>query len=102
MPPRWTYDLFINGAWTPGHGSNVIDVINPATEELIGQVPEATPKDAVRAIQAARKAFDEGPWPWMKPRERAAVLVKMAEKLLDRLDCVQVAGHSQLDPIGPV
>jgi len=81
MPPRWRYDLFIDGAWTPGHGSSVIDVIDPATEELIGQVPEGTRKDALRAIQAARKAFDEGPWPWMKPRERAAVLVKMAESL---------------------
>jgi acyl-CoA reductase-like NAD-dependent aldehyde dehydrogenase len=48
---------------------------------VIGEVPEATPQDALRAIQAARKAFDEGPWPWMKPRERAAVLVRMAEAL---------------------
>jgi aldehyde dehydrogenase (NAD+) len=81
MPQHWTYDLFIGGAWTSGARTNVIDVIDPATEELIGQVPEATPKDAVNAIVAAREAFDEGPWPWMKPRERAAVLVKMAECL---------------------
>ncbi|MGH7821628.1 MAG: aldehyde dehydrogenase family protein, partial [Candidatus Binatia bacterium] len=81
MPRHWRYDLFIDGEWTPGEGSGVIDVIDPATEEGIGQVPEATPKDAIRAIQAARRAFDEGPWPWMKPRQRAAVLVKMAESL---------------------
>jgi aldehyde dehydrogenase (NAD+) len=81
MPRHWRYDLFINGTWTPGEASSVIEVIDPATEEVIGQVPEATQKDAVRAVQAARKAFDEGPWPWMKPRQRAAVLVQMAAAL---------------------
>ncbi len=81
MPRHWRYKLFIDGTWTSGEGSSVIDVIDPATEEPIGQVPEATRRDAVRAIEAARRAFDEGPWPWMKPRERAAVLVKMAESL---------------------
>jgi aldehyde dehydrogenase (NAD+) len=81
MPRHWQYDLFIDGKWTTGQASSAIEVIDPATEEVIGQVPEATRADAVRAIQAARKAFDEGPWPWMKPRERAAVLVKMAESL---------------------
>jgi acyl-CoA reductase-like NAD-dependent aldehyde dehydrogenase len=77
----WNCELFIDGKWTTGDGSNTLDVIDPATEELIGQVPEATPKDAVRAIEAARKAFDEGPWPWMKPRDRAAALVRMADAL---------------------
>ncbi len=81
MPRHWKYDLFIDGKWTTGEASSAIEVIDPATEEVIGQVAEATRADAVRAIQAARKAFDEGPWPWMKPRERAAVLVKMAESL---------------------
>jgi aldehyde dehydrogenase (NAD+) len=77
----WKFDLFIDGEWTSGEGSGVLDVIDPATEVSIGQVPEATVADARRAIGAARRAFDEGPWPWMKPRERAAVLVKMAEVL---------------------
>jgi acyl-CoA reductase-like NAD-dependent aldehyde dehydrogenase len=81
MNARWNFDLFIDGKWTPSDGSATLDVIDPATEESIGQVPEATTKDAVRAIEAARKAFDEGPWPWMKPRERAAALVRMAEVL---------------------
>ena len=38
----------------------------------------------MRAIEAARKAFDEGPWPWMKPAERAAKLIRMAEILESR------------------
>ena len=72
MTKSWNFDLYIDGTWTAGEAGGSIEVINPATEEVIGQVPDATPKDAVRAIEAARKAFDEGPWPWTKPAERAA------------------------------
>ncbi len=81
MGAPWNFDLFFGGEWTEGEGGGRIDVIDPATEESIGSVAEASTKDAARAIEAARKAFDEGPWPWMKPAERAAVLVRMAEIL---------------------
>ena len=81
MSAPWKFDLYVDGKWGSGEGSGVIDVIDPATEESIGQVPEATVGDARRAIEAARRAFDDGPWPWMKPRERAAILVRMAEVL---------------------
>jgi len=77
----WDFGLYIDGAWTAGEAGGSIDVINPADETVIGRVPEATVKDAVRAIEAARKAFDEGPWPYTKPAERAAALVRMAEYL---------------------
>jgi acyl-CoA reductase-like NAD-dependent aldehyde dehydrogenase len=80
----WNFDLFIGGEWTAGDASESIEVINPASEEVVGTVPEATPQDAVRAIEAARKAFDEGPWPWTKPSDRAAILVRMAEILESR------------------
>ena len=86
MAGPWNFDLYIDGKWTPGEATGSIEVINPATEEVIGNVPDATPKDAVRAIEAARKAFDEGPWPWTKPAERAAILVRMAEILESRSD----------------
>ena len=81
MAASWDFDLYIDGVWTSGEASGSIEVINPANEEVIGTVPEASPKDAVRAIEAARKAFDGGPWPFTKPAERAAVLVRMAEYL---------------------
>ena len=84
MSAPWNYDLYINGEWTEGEGGGKIDVIDPATEETIGSVAEASTKDAVRAIESARKAFDEGPWPWMKPAERAAALIRMAEILESR------------------
>ena len=81
MTDSWNFDLYIDGTWTSGESSGSIEVINPANEEVIGTVPEASPKDAVLAIEAARRAFDEGPWPYTKPAERAAALVRMAEYL---------------------
>src|SRR5271163_4516292 len=82
MSTRWSYDLFIDGKWDKGEaGGKPIEVINPATEEVVGVVPEATTKDAARAIEAARRAFDEGPWQWMRPAERARIVRKMGEIL---------------------
>ena len=81
MSAHWNFDLFIDGEWTGGDGASQIEVINPATEDVIGVVPDASTKDAHRAVLAARRAFDDGPWPWMKPGERAAKLVRMAEVL---------------------
>src|SRR5829696_1873166 len=81
-----TYRLFIDGEWQDSEGDGVITVTNPATEEVIGHVPEATQNDVLRAIAAARKAFDEGPWPRMSPRERSEVLVRMADIMDRRFD----------------
>ena len=75
----WNYELFIDGKWTSEGAERSIEVVDPATEDVIGSVPEATTKTAVHAIEAARRAFDEGPWPFMKPSERAAKLLTMAE-----------------------
>ena len=80
----WNYELFIDGKWTTEAADGSIEVLDPATEEVIGSVPQATTKTAVHAIEAARRAFDEGPWPWMKPSERAAALIRMAEILESR------------------
>jgi acyl-CoA reductase-like NAD-dependent aldehyde dehydrogenase len=85
----WNYDLFINGAWTRGKASQSITVIDPATEAAIGEVPEAGTDDARDAIVAARKAFDEGPWPYMKPSERGAVLERMVDILQSRHDALR-------------
>jgi aldehyde dehydrogenase (NAD+) len=73
--------LYIDGARTDGDAESTLDVRNPATEEVIASVPQATRGDVQRAISAARTAFDEGPWPRMHPRERAAVLLRMAEAM---------------------
>jgi aldehyde dehydrogenase (NAD+) len=74
------YDrFFIGGEWTAPAGTGTVDVVNPATEEPAGRVPEATEADMDRAVEAARRAFDQGPWPRMAATERAAVLTKVSQ-----------------------
>lgn len=81
-----TRGLFINGAWVEGSGDEVLEVVNPATEEIIAEVPQATPADIDAAVGAARQAFDEGPWPTMSPAERGRILAAMADELTRRRD----------------
>ena len=81
---RWTYELFIDGDWRPSEGGDELTIVDPATEDVIGHCPSATMADARRAIEAARRAFDQGPWPWMKPAERGRVLKRMANILDER------------------
>ncbi len=78
------YRLFIDGTWTDGESDSVVKVVNPATEAVIGTVVQATEKDVVRAIESARTAFDDGPWPRMSARERSATLLRMADVLESR------------------
>lgn len=79
MSDDLSYRLYIDGEWTDSEGTAHLDVVNPATEEVIGRVPQATRGDVVRAIEAARRAFDEGPWPRMSVRERSAAMIRLAE-----------------------
>ena len=75
MPDTPAHDrLFIGGDWVAPAGTGTIEVINPSTEEVAGTVPEGTEADVDAAVAAARRAFDEGPWPHMSPKERAEVL----------------------------
>ena len=76
-----SYQLYIDGSWTDGDGDSALTVLNPATEEAIATVPEGTVADTERAIAAARRAFDSGPWPWLSPRERAAAMLRFADAL---------------------
>jgi len=54
--------LFINGKWEESQTGNTIPIINPATEKVITNVSEGGEADINRAVKAARKAFEEGPW----------------------------------------
>ena len=59
------------------------DTVNPWTREKWAEVAEASPADADRAIAAARRAFDEGPWPRLGRHERAALIHRLAD-LMER------------------
>ncbi len=81
------YDkLFIGGKWVEPSTSDVIEVFSPATGEKVGQVPLAAEADVDAACAAARKAFDDGPWPTTPPAERAAVIGRAVKLLEDRAD----------------
>jgi acyl-CoA reductase-like NAD-dependent aldehyde dehydrogenase len=57
--------LFIDGKYVDAISGKTFDDVNPATGELIARVAEADYADVDLAVKAARKAFDEGPWPRM-------------------------------------
>ena len=81
------YDkLFIGGKWVEPSTADVIEVRSPATGEYVGKVPLAAAADVDAAVAAARKAFDEGPWPRMTPQERQAVISNAVKLIEDRDD----------------
>ena len=77
-------ELFIGGEWVAPAGSGRIEVISPVTEEVYGTVPDATEADVDRAVAAARRAFDSGPWPRMTPEERADAIARLSAALQAR------------------
>lgn len=76
--------LFIGGEFVAPAGTDRIDVVNPATEEILGSCPEGTTADVDRAVAAAREAFDHGPWPKMSPSERADAIARLSAALQAR------------------
>jgi aldehyde dehydrogenase (NAD+) len=71
--------LFINGEWVDAQSGETFPTYAPSTGEKIADVAKAGREDAQRAVEAARKAFDDGPWPRMSGKDRAAKLRKVAE-----------------------
>jgi aldehyde dehydrogenase (NAD+) len=82
--PRPSAQLYIDGQWVDGSSAAALEVINPATEEVIAQVPQASVADVDRAVAAARRAVDDGPWPRMSPRERSDALLRSMQAIQDR------------------
>jgi acyl-CoA reductase-like NAD-dependent aldehyde dehydrogenase len=78
--------FFIGGRWVEPSAAARFGVVSPATEQVVGHVPLAEAPDLDRAVAAARRAFDEGPWPRTPPGERAEVLRRAAWCLRDRTD----------------
>jgi betaine-aldehyde dehydrogenase len=74
-------DLYIGGTWTSAREKGTREIRCPADGSLVGVVDEAGGKDTVEAIAAARRAFDEGPWPGTPPNERGDLLLRVADLL---------------------
>ncbi len=73
--------MFINGDWSDAAEGATTPVVNPATEEVIEEVPRATEADVDRAVEAARKAFES--WSQTTPGERSMMLWKWAQAIED-------------------
>jgi acyl-CoA reductase-like NAD-dependent aldehyde dehydrogenase len=87
--------LFIDGQWTPAQSGKTFITINPATEEVIAQVAEGDAADVEAAVHAARRAFDEGPWPRIDARERGRMMLRLCDLIEEEID--ELAALEALD-----
>jgi betaine-aldehyde dehydrogenase len=71
--------FYIDGGWVEPATTSTLEVIDPFTEQRIATVPEGREADIDRAVDAARRAFDTGPWPRLSPAERAAAVSRLAD-----------------------
>lgn len=78
--------LLIDGERVPSVDGDTFQTYNPATREVFADVALAGVEDVNRAVAAARRAFDDGPWPHIKPVERGRMLHRVAEIIRERLD----------------
>jgi len=92
--------LFIGGRWCPPRDDGTIDIVAPASEEVIATVAAASAADIDIAVRAARNAFDNGPWPSMQGSERRDALLRLAS-LIER-DAELIGQLEALDVGKPV
>ena len=76
---------FINDRFADASGE-VFEIRDPSTNRIVTTVRSANVSDVDRAASAARRAFDEGPWPRMQPFERGKILLKIAQAIEERAD----------------
>jgi acyl-CoA reductase-like NAD-dependent aldehyde dehydrogenase len=79
--------LLINNEWRHASGGKTMEVVNPATEDVVAAVASAEKSDVDAAVNAARAAF-KGPWGKLSARERGRVISRLADRLMERADDV--------------
>ena len=89
------HKLLIDGEWVEADFGRRFDVKNPADEQVLATVAEGDKEDIDRAVAAARRAFESGPWPMMTPSQRGRLLWKLADLLEAHTD--EVAEIESLD-----
>ncbi len=89
---------YVGGRWVAAASGETYPVVNPANGTTIGAVPKGGVVDTEAAIDAARDAFDAGPWGRSTPGERAGYLLKLADLLdanADRLAVLEVSNQGK-------
>jgi len=92
--------ILIGDQWRDSVSGKTFATINPATEQTIAEVAEGDAADVDLAVQAARKAFDSGPWRKTDARDRGRMLNKLADLLEDNFD--ELAALETLDNGKPI
>src|SRR5271170_3368728 len=78
--------LFINGQWCDAASAKTFETPNPATGETLARVAEGDAEDIDRAVRAARRAFEQGPWGRMTPSERGRIIWRIGDLILEHAD----------------
>ena len=78
------YQMLIDGVWCDADDGQTFESFNPATGEAWATAPVAGESDVNRAVEAAQRAFSEGPWSKMRPTQRGKLLRKLADLLAER------------------
>ena len=94
VKPRVT-QLLIDGKFTNSQSGKTFDTLNPADEKTIAAVQEADSADVNKAVKAARRAFDEGPWRKMDAAERGRIMHRFTDLLEKNID--ELAALEALD-----
>lgn len=82
--------MLIDGSFVPAVSGETFDTLNPATGRLLAHLPAADAPDVDRAVAAARRAFDDGPWSTMKPFDRQRIMLRFADLVESRHDDLAV------------
>jgi betaine-aldehyde dehydrogenase len=88
-------ELYVDGRWSSARAGKRREIRCPADGSLVAEIDEAGPEDTAAAIEAAHRAFHEGPWPRTSSRERGDLLLRLAD-LLER-DSDAIARMESLD-----
>src|SRR6516164_9403841 len=75
------YQMYINGEFVESKSRKHFPVVDPSTEEILAEVPDADEKAVDRAVAAAKAAFDSGAWPQTTAQERGRILFRLAERV---------------------
>ena len=78
--------LLIDGQWTTASSDETFEVINPSTGTPLAREALGNAQDIDRAVQAARRAFEAGPWARMRPADRTRLMLKLAQLIEDHGD----------------
>jgi len=85
LSAQGAYRLYIEGEFVGNESGKTFPVYDPSTEEVLAEVVEASAVEVDLAVQAARRAFDSGPWSKSTPQSRAQILFKLAAKVREHL-----------------